>query len=167
MGIRDAFSSVPAKPIIAATIGFTVLAASWHGWSVSGICSTRSDLSTALQDWANEVVSGVGIGYPLEFQANFEWDQVRISQGSETPIASQNCPFGWHWSNEERAEMADAGNLTEIGFFKDGWLVGVVDFDRRWADFDTEGGIIDRDQAVFVAAPGSNFLQLSNSSLGN
>ncbi len=163
MGIRDALSSVPAKPIIAAVIGFTVIAASWHGWNVSGICGTRSDLSTALQDWASEAVSGAGIGYPLEFTADFEWDQVRISQGREIPVASQHCPFGWHWSNAERADMAKAGNLTQIGFFKDGWLVGVVDFDRRWADFDTEGGIIDRAQAVFVADPGSNLLRLANS----
>ncbi len=162
MGIRDALASVPAKPVIAAALGMTVLAAGWHGWKVRDICTRRAERSEALHDWTKAIFAGSGAGSSLNSITEFEWDQLRISQGEENLGPGRDCPFGWHWSNAERSQMAKKGNLTLIGFFKQDRLVVIADFDRRWAQFETGKEPIARQQAIFERATGKNTLRLSN-----
>jgi len=49
MGIRAALASVPAKPVMGFAFVITALVASWHGWTVHGICTSRATHSAATQ----------------------------------------------------------------------------------------------------------------------
>lgn len=151
MGLRDVVNAVPAKPIISIAVGLTVLAATWHGWTLYSVCSKRSALTHALHDWAQKVVDAGPAGMRLDKITGFTWDQVRIAQNTLTPGQAPNCPFGWHLSNTERAAMAKAGDLTLIGFAAGGKLVEIADFDATKAQFDVGEEPIDRDRAVFRA----------------
>ncbi|VAW12993.1 hypothetical protein MNBD_ALPHA09-1789 [hydrothermal vent metagenome] len=166
MGLRDAAASVPAKPIIAVVLGVTFLAAGWNGWTVYSFCTQRGALSSSLQVWADKAIAGFGTEFKLETATDFEWDQVRISQKVANPGTGQNCPFGLHWNNEKRAQMARAGELTLFGFLNKDRLVEIVDFDRAWADFETDGEAISREEARFVNVPGTLTLRRANPSPG-
>lgn len=161
MGLRDAAASVPAKPIIAAALGITILVAGWHGWTVREFCTKRAALSGDLQAWAADAIAGFGAEFKLESATGFDWDEVQISQGVANPGIGQNCPLGWHWDNAQRTSMAEAGELTLLGFVSRGRLVAIADFDRSWAVFETDGEAIPRRKAVFVNVPGSTTLQLA------
>jgi len=161
MGLRDAAAAVPAKPIIATVLIVTIAVAAWRGWTVRDFCLARAAQTSSLQAWAKEVIAGFGAEFRLEAATDFDWDEVRISQGVAQPGTGQNCPFGWHWNNDKRAELAKAGDLTLIGFFNLGRFVAVADFDRRWAEFKTDGEPIPRENAVFVNIPGTDALQMA------
>ncbi|MGO1119185.1 hypothetical protein ACTL6U_10785 [Rhodovibrionaceae bacterium A322] len=149
MGFRDAVSAVPAKPIMAFAVAITAMAAAWHGWTLHSICTGRADLTAALESWAKEAKANPTQAFDLEGVTDKEWTQIRISQGLTTLGPSQNCPFDWHWSNQEREAMAQAGNLTLIGFFNQDRLIEIADFDRQWARFATDDQPIDRQDARF------------------
>ncbi len=162
MGIRDALASAPAKPVIATAIGMTILVAGWHGWNVRDICTRRANLSEALHDWTKSVFASSGGGSRLDSITEFDWDQIRISQGKESLGPGRSCPFVWHWSNTARSQMAQKGHLTLIGFFKDDRLVQIADFDRRWAQFDTGEEPIARQRAIFKHVTNTNMLRVSD-----
>jgi hypothetical protein len=159
MGFKEAVSAVPAKPIVATALVATVLAAAWHGYSLHSFCASRAVLTSSLKTWAEGAIvarSPVALD-----QANpAEWDEVRIATNVAPPANATSCPFGWHWSNDERAAIAADSHLTMLGFFKDGKLVEVADFDNRWATFDVSGDPIPRDKAMFVVSSNGNALQL-------
>lgn len=160
MGFRDAVSSVPAKPIVAIGLGLTVIAAAWHGVTLRSACLARAELSAGLHKWAQHALANPGIAAPLARAAPFAWDDVRIAQGGHDLGAVPSCPFGWHWSNDQRRTMANEGNLTLIGFFAGGKLVAIADFDRRWARFDVADKPIARARARFVSS-GDGLLALA------
>ncbi len=155
MGLRDAISAVPAKPIIAIAAGFTVFAAAWHGWTLHTICTKRSGLTSALHSWAADALNSGPTGARLDKATGFTWDQVRIVQAVKKPSPSPNCPFGWHLSNSEREAMAKAGNLTLIGFATEGKVIEIADFDATKARFAVGNDPISRDGAIFRAEDGA------------
>ena len=165
MGVRDikaAINAVPAKPIIATAIAVTLLAAGWHGYTLHRICTSRADLTTSLKQWAEGVLQAKAAS-PLSEATGDDWDEVRIAASAPAPANATSCPFGWHWTNDERAAVAKDGPLTMFGFFRDGKLLEVADFDSRWARFDVSGDPIPRDKAVFTASTTGNALQLTRS----
>jgi len=166
MGLREAASAVPAKPIIATVLGITIAVALWRGYTIRDFCLARAAQTSSLQAWAKQAITGFGAEFKLEAATDFDWDEVRISQGVDQPGTGQNCPFGWHWNNEKRAQLAATGDLTLIGFFNLGRFVAVADFDRSWADFKTDGEAISRENAVFVNIPGTDALQKPSAPLG-
>ncbi|MGI9483059.1 MAG: hypothetical protein ACR2OR_11965 [Hyphomicrobiales bacterium] len=154
MGLRDAISAVPAKPIIAIAAGLTVFAAAWHGWTLHKICSQRSALTSALHSWAGDAMNSGPAGARLDKATGFDWNQVRILQAVKKPSPAPNCPFGWHLSNREREAMARTGNLTLVGFAIEGNVIEIVDFDATKARFDVGKDPISRDGAIFRAQEG-------------
>ena len=162
MGLRDAAASIPAKPIIGIALAVTLATAGWHGWTLHGVCTHRAALSDGMRVWASDALAKQSSGQTIETATDFDWDVLRISQGSKGPLSGQNCPFGWHWDNALRTSMAEAGQLTLIGFFKSDRLVEIVDFDRAWAQFETDGKAVERRHAIFEADPGSGMLRLSD-----
>jgi len=152
MGIREQVSAVPAKPIIAAVCIFTLAAGAWHLQSKYRVCTHRASMTARFHDWAGQALEAGNKGLSLTAALPGEWDQVRISQGVVDEAPELACPFGWHWSEDERAALSDAGALTLIGFFADGRLVEMVDFDGRVAAFDIGSDALARAEAVF--APG-------------
>lgn len=163
MGVRDikaAINAVPAKPIIATALTVTLLAAGWHGYTLHRICTSRADLSASLKQWTEGVLQA-RVATPLTQAVGSDWDEVRIATAAQAPANAISCPFGWHWSNEERAAVAKDGHLTMFGFFKDARLLEVADFDSRWARFDVSDDAIPRDKAVFEASSTGNALQLT------
>lgn len=134
MTIRDALSSVPAKPIIASALVFTVIAASWHGFNVRRTCIHRATLTQQLQNWANSVPTNHSVR--LDKAMDSGWDEMRIFPQATKPSASQNCPFGWHWNNDTRQEMVNRGHLGLMGFFKNNRLIEIIDFDNQKVRFE-------------------------------
>lgn len=159
MGFRDAISAVPAKPIITTAVVATVLAAAWHGYTLHDVCAKRANLTAGLHAWADALRETPDIPVALDPTVDFDWDAVRIAGRASQTGNAPNCRFGWHWSQKQREEMAASGYLALIGFFRDGRLVELADFDNRHGVFNVTDAAIARDKAVFSAKPGSLLLQ--------
>jgi hypothetical protein len=149
MGIRDAFNAVPAKPIILTAMIFTIAAAGWHGWNLNSVCNHRAKLTNDIHRWAETALRVPGTIVRLASATQFEWDEVRIAHPRKINTKAQNCPFGWHWSNDTRLTLMTSGNLTLLGFIKNGKLIEIVDVDRRKAKFEAGPDAILRANAVF------------------
>ncbi|MCB1474305.1 MAG: hypothetical protein KDJ68_15885 [Rhodobiaceae bacterium] len=159
MGFRDAVNAVPAKPIIATAVVATLLAAAWHGYTLHDVCSKRASLTSSLHAWADGVLASPGTPTPFDPPVDFDWDAVRIAGRTSQTGNVPNCRFGWHWSDKQRQDMAAAGHLALIGFFRDGRLVELADFDNRHGVFNVSDTAIARDKAVFSAKPDTQLLQ--------
>jgi len=152
-------AAVPAKPVMTVAVAITAAVAGWHFWSVHDLCTGRADLTGSLKQWSAAALAGADPSR-LDTATSFEWDHVRFLEGAPKPAKSLNCPFGWHWNNEAREALAKAGNLTQIGFFKDKRVVELADFDRRWARFDAGTEAISKANAVFVPGGAKGLLKL-------
>lgn len=160
MGIRDAMAAVPAKPILVAAVIITVGAAAWNMWSVHKVCTGRAALTKSLHDWSQAALTG-GKPVRLDQATGFEWQHVRFLENAPNQAATVDCPMGWHWSNDERETLAKAGNLTQIGFFRNKHLIEMADFDGRWARFKAGTEAIPRDAAIFSGSTSSKTLTLA------
>lgn len=159
MGFRDAVNAVPAKPIITTAVIATLLAAAWHGYTLHDVCTKRANLTAELHAWADGVLAAPDTPVALDPSVSFKWDAVRIAGRTSQTGNVPNCRFGWHWSDKQRQEMAAAGHLALIGFFRNDRLVELADFDNRHGVFNVTDAAIARDKAVFSAKPGTQLLQ--------
>ena len=79
-----------------------------------------------------------------------KWDALRILQGFKPESFDINCPFGSHWSADEREALAKAGNLTLIILLRDKQFFDLVDYRGDWAQFEVGDDSIPRNKAQFV-----------------
>lgn len=157
MRIQEALRALPTKPGVTIAIMIIVLVCGWYGYSSYTVCTHRADLlkdlTFAIEASAAGGSDGTGT-LDLGDVADFAWDEVRIVQNYRPTTNSLDCPFGWHWSEEARRDLAARGLLTILAFFQGETFVDFMDYSGEVASFEVGEEKIARADAVFsVTAP--------------
>ena len=153
MRIQEALRALPTKPGVIIAIIIIVTVGGWQGYSLREACLQRGDLMSRLS-LAIEASAAAGGGgeagvLDLAKAANFAWDEVRIVQNYRPTTTSLDCPFGWHWSEETRSELAAKGLLTVLAFFQDGAFIDFMDYSGELAIFEVGDEKIAKKRALF------------------
>lgn len=157
MGLREAIQSVPAKPGIAIALILTVAVGAWHGYTTYSACAHRARLTQQLHQAILAASGSAAAELRIAELFGPDWNKVRVFQGYKPQTPSLNCPFEWHWSSAERNQIAEQGNLTILGLYKDQAFLDFVDYRGDWATFDLDDKPVDRAKAVFaVSRPDNN-----------
>lgn len=145
--IRDALSSLPAKPalFIAPLLIVLVLSLYYHDRYIQcvGIRQARAEL--------NQRLSALGSGEPFrlaDFTA-FAWDRVRVVASVKPGTIDQQCPFGWNWPTGERDSLIAAGKLTALIFGRQGKIAGYLELRNDEVSFRGADGELTPQSAVF------------------
>ncbi|WP_282606367.1 hypothetical protein [Pelagibius sp. Alg239-R121] len=157
MKIQEALRSLPTKPgVIIATI-IVVLGGGWQGYSLRESCVYKagltSGLTTAIETSAAAGSSEAPVPLNLANVTDFAWDEVQILQNYRLTTTSLDCPFGWHWSEDARSELAAKGLLTVLAFFQNGTFVDFMDHSGEIATFEVSEDKITKAQAQFRVIP--------------
>lgn len=153
MSIKDALRSIPAKPGLVIGCCLAIGIVGWQGITTYQSCTHRAALTAQLKGGLAAAAAGNPPEFRLADAVPFEWDEVRIMEEVRPDTKPQDCPFGWHWSAAEQAELVDTGRLTVLGFFDGGGFIDFIEYRGDWARFDIDTAPLLRTQAVFTVEP--------------
>lgn len=145
--IRDALSSLPAKPALFIAPLLVVLVLSLYYRDQYNKCAdirqARTELSALLRS----------IGSPGEFRladfTDFPWNKVRIVASVKPGTISNECPFDWNWSGGERESLIASGLLTAMIFGQDGQVVRYLELRGDEVSFRGADGTLTPETAIF------------------
>lgn len=153
MRIQEALRALPTKPGVIIAIIIIIVVGSWQGYSLRAACVHRADLlqglTSAIEETGAKGSEGARL-LDLGEVADFEWDEVKIVQNYRPTTNSLDCPFGWHWSEDVRRDLAARGVLTVLAFFQGETFIDFMDYSGELASFDIGEGKIARSEALFV-----------------
>ena len=58
----------------------------------------------------------------------FPWQWVKGFTAFKPRHQTKNCPFEWDWSNRQRQEIIDAGQLSVLIFIHEGAIADYIEF---------------------------------------
>lgn len=127
VNIKGALSSLPSKPALFIAPGIICVVLGLHYSQVYNTCQKQTRLRAQLMD---KIGAAAGRSqFRLDQAIPFNWNIVRITQGYKPEKHAINCPFGWGWAEEKRRELADASQITILGFFMGNLFRGFVELD--------------------------------------
>lgn len=156
MRIQEALRSLPTKPGVVIAIMIIVLVCGWYGYSSYTVCVHRADLLRSMTSAIQASAADSGNErrlLDLSKVADFAWDEVRIVQNYRPTTNSFDCPFGWHWSEETRRDLAARGHLTVLAFFQGETFIDFMDYSGEVARFEVGEEKIARREALFNVVP--------------
>ena len=151
--IKDAFSSVPAKPALVIAPLLVVLVLSLYYRDQFNKCVEIRDTRAAFSDWLKQVDASVPVQL-AEF-TDFDWTRVRIVARVGSDTISETCPLDWNWKSGERQALLDSGNLTAMVFALQGRIVRYVELNALEVEFRNAEGNLAPQLAVFQLQPKS------------
>ncbi len=145
--IKDALSSVPAKPalVIAPLLAVLVLSLYYRDQYTKcvEIRHTRNALTEHLQ----------ALGSPAQFRlsdfTDFNWTRVRIVASVAADTISDTCPLDWNWAGGERDRLLAAGLLSAMMFGQQGKIVRYLELRGDAVDFGEIEANLAPEEAVF------------------
>ena len=148
MKIQDALRSVPSKPGIALALVATALFGAWHFYTGWRACENRA---LAAEDIKNAIAlaqDGNGIVDIAELFA-FAWDEMHVLHNHHPGENALACPFGNHWSLDERRAFARDDNFAALVLSSNGTVVAFVEYIKEWGDFQAGESPLPRESARF------------------
>ena len=119
--IKDAFTTLPAKPALYIAPILVVLVLSLYYRDQYEQCTGIKRERTALNDYLRSL-DGSKPFRMADFTA-FEWNKVRIVASVKPDTFNDACPFDWNWSDEERESLIASGHLAALVFGLQGRVV--------------------------------------------
>lgn len=157
MSIQAALRSLPTKPGVIIAVVIILVVGGWQGYSLRTACLQRADLMLNLTSAIETEVVKVGDEKARHLNladvVPFAWDEVKIVQNYRPTTASLDCPFGWHWTEQDRDKLAADGLLTVLAFFDKGAFVDFMDFSGGLASFEVDDSKIAKERALFSVIP--------------
>ena len=145
--IKDALSSVPAKPALYIAPLLVVLVLSLYYLDQYRKCVDIKQTRTAL----NEQL--LALGSPAQFRlsdfTDFAWNKVRIVASVTADTISDACPLDWNWDSGERDALIASGRLAAMVFGQQGQIVRYLELSGDEIEFRGVEGNLPRDEAVF------------------
>jgi hypothetical protein len=145
--IRDALSSLPAKPALIVAPLLVVLVLSLYYRDQYNRCAevrqARDQLNTRLR-----AIDSPGRFRLADF-TDFAWNKVRIVASVQPGTMRNECPFDWNWDDGEREALIDAGLLTAIIFGHGGKVVRYLELRGDEVSFRGAEGNLTPETAVF------------------
>ena len=127
--IRDALSSLPAKPALVIAPLIVVGVLSMYYWGLHERCAAVRQHRNALLEYLRGIEPGGR--FRLADFTDFEWNRVRIVARVEPGTIGEECPAGWNWQRGERESLLDAGKLTALIFGRESKITGYFELDRE------------------------------------
>ena len=161
--IKDALSSLPAKPalVIAPLLVVLVLSLYYRDQYIkcAEIRQTRADL--------NEHLRTLDSSQPFRLVdfTDFDWTRVRIVASVAADTISDTCPLDWNWSGGERDALIASGGLAAMIFGQQGRIVRYLELRGDEIEFRGAEGNLAPQAAVFDVEPkagGGYILTLQN-----
>ncbi len=147
MGIQDAIRSIPAKPGIAIAIVATILFGAWHFYTGWQACEHRARAAESIRSAIATAQDGGVLNLAEMF--TFAWDELRVLHDYHPGENALDCPFGNHWSLEERQALAREGNLAALVLSHENNAVAFIEYLKEWGDFQTGETPLPRENARF------------------
>jgi len=145
--IRDALSSLPAKPalFIAPLLVIVVLSLYYRDQYIKcdEIRQSRTALNTLLHSIGSQQL------FRLADFTDFSWNRVRIAARMKPGTISEQCPFNWNWESGQRDSLLASGRLTALVFGREGRVVGYLELRDDEVSFRGVDGELTPQTAVF------------------
>lgn len=145
--IRDALSALPAKPAIVIAPLLVVLVLSLYYRDQYNKCVDIRQSRTELNELLRSIDSGGQ--FRLADFADFAWNKVRIVASVKPGTISDECPFDWNWSGDERELLIASGLLTAIIFGLEGKVVRYLELRGDQVSFRVTHDNLTPETAVF------------------
>lgn len=149
--IRDALSSLPARPVLYLVPAVIVMVLSLYYWDLHARCARIEAQRGALTEWVRSADSSLPLR--LESFTEFAWDQVRIAVGYKPQRGNGDCPLGWNWPRGEREALIANGRLTLLVFARAGEIVEYLELRGDQIDFRGIESVLTPQTAVFELKP--------------
>ena len=151
--IRDALSVLPARPaVLLAPLLVVVVLFLYYGdrrEKCLDIQHTRDDLYRYLS------ALDPGETFRLSDYFAFDWNKLRVVARVKPDSISDECPFDWNWSGDERERLIESGRLSVLVFGHRGGVVGYYELDRDRIAFDAVDTQLTPETASFRVQPAS------------
>ncbi len=156
MSIQTALRSLPSKPVLFIAPAIIAAVLCWRYYDVYRVCTHRAGHMASLDKALDQAV---GEGKPFVFENVFrsDWDAVRVFQSYRPDTKSFHCPFGWHYSEDERDSLARRGGLTVIAFYKDKALIDFADYPSAKARFSINDEPVRREGVAFAVTQADGY----------
>ena len=153
------FASLPnPRPILVIAPGLIVLALAYHFGTNYQSCSRHQEFRERLRAG---IESAASRSMPMRLAEifDFQWDAATVLVNYKPDARTTDCPFGWDWSEAERAGFVANDLLILIVFSHRGRIAEHVEYRADWAEFPDTSKPYDRNTAIFEvrrpAGPGS------------
>ena len=159
--IRDALSSLPAKPglVFAGVLAVGVLI-SYYVFRYYDCTEHRQFRARLHQEIG--FAHSENRAFRLAGATGFQWSQVHISPHFVPSGKVADCPLGWDWSDQERQSLVEGGNLAFLVFRVGNQVISYAELRNDWADFSAVAGYWSPESAVFNVRESSDGLLLEN-----
>ena len=117
-------------------------------WSLKNECTGRADLRQYFKQQVQQAADSDGI-LKLTDVATFPWQQVKGYTAFEPKHQAKNCPFEWNWSNQQRQQIIDAGQLSVLLFIHEGAVANYIEFRSEDIKIDDFGKNLTPETALF------------------
>ena len=157
---RKFFANLPnPRPILVIAPVLIVLALAYHFGTSYRSCSYQRDFRERLRAGIETAAAKRPAVVRLADIADYQWDTATILINYKPDSRTTDCPFGWDWTEAERASLVGDDLLTLIVFSRGGRVVGHVEYRADWAEFPDTSKPYDRNTAIFEvrrpAGPGT------------
>lgn len=150
--IKDALSSLPAKPALYIAPIIAVLVLVYYYWDLHARCTEMRQQRTALSEHLQALPLPTSVR--LEELTGFAWDKVRIAVDLKGAQRSVECPFGWNWPAGERDALIETGRLTGLIFGMQDSIVAYLELRGDEIVFRGVDSVLTPETAVFAVSRG-------------
>jgi len=145
--IKDALSSLPARPALVIAPLLVVLVLSFYYRDLHAKCTAIRAQRQALNEFLAALPPAAQ--FRLADFTGFAWDKVRVVASLESVGRELNCPLGWNWSNGERESLLQSGKLSVLIFGHQERVVDHLELSSEQVAFRGVASILTPDTAVF------------------
>ena len=145
--IKDALSSLPAKPALFIAPVLVVLVLSLYYRDQYNRCAEIRQARAALNGHLQSLGSQAHFRF-ADF-TDFAWNKVRIVASVNPGTISETCPLDWNWASGERDELIASGLLTAVIFGQEGKVVRYLELRGDEVAFRGAEGNLTPEAAVF------------------
>jgi len=145
--IRDALSTLPAKPALFIAPLLVVLVLSLYYRDQYGKCVEMRQARDELNDRLRSVDSRQQ--FRLADFTDFAWNRVKIVASVKPGTIDDQCPFDWNWGSGERDALLASGRLVAVIFGHQGKVVRYLELRGDQVAFREADGDLTPQSAVF------------------
>lgn len=127
-----------------------VLVLVFYYWNLKNACTDRADQRAYFSQQVQQAADSGDI-LKLVDVVVFPWQQVKGFAEFKPQHQTKSCPFKWDWSNQERQEIIDAGQLSILIFIHEGAIADYIEFRNDRIKIDDFGKVLTPETALFRA----------------
>ena len=125
-------------------------------WNLKSECTALADQRAYFMQQVQQVADSDSLLKLTDVTA-FPWQWVKGFTAFKPQHQTKNCPFEWDWSNRQRQEIIDAGQLSVLIFIYEGAIANYIEFRSEFIKIDDFEKNLTPETAVFKVQKKSSF----------